>query len=122
MIPAGPGDVEYKLAWTWNDFRFMGGEYNGNYIAGIPRNIVSAEVLYRIGDWRFGPNIHWAPTDMAVDHENHLNIQKRKHYAVLGLRGTYQPADNWSLYMSMDNLTNEHYATCLLYTSDAADE
>lgn len=111
VIPAGPGDVEYKLAWTWNDFRFMGGEYNGNYIAGIPRNIVSAEVLYRIGDWRFGPNIHWAPTDMAVDHENHLEIQKRKHYAVLGLRGTYQPADNWSLYMSMDNLTNEHYAT-----------
>lgn len=122
VIPAGPGDVEYKLAWTWNDFRFMGGEYNGNYIAGIPRNIVSAEVLYRIGDWRFGPNIHWAPTDMAVDHENHLNIQKRKHYAVLGLRGTYQPADNWSLYMSMDNLTNEHYATTSVANRSVTDK
>ncbi len=110
-IPAGAGEIDYRASWTYNDFRFMGGEYNGNYIAGIPRNIIAAEVLYGIGDWRFGPNIHWAPTDMAVDHENNLDIQKRKHYAVLGLKGSYKPTEQWSLYLSMDNLTNERYAT-----------
>lgn len=110
-IPVGPGNAEYRLSWTYNDFRFMGGEYNGKFIAGIPRNTIAAEVLYRIGDWRFGPNLHWSPTDMAVDHENHLGIQKRRHYAILGFKGSYQTADTWSLYLSLDNLTNERYAT-----------
>ncbi|WP_047679016.1 MULTISPECIES: TonB-dependent receptor domain-containing protein [Xenorhabdus] len=110
-IPVGSGDVEYRISWTYNDFRFVGGEYNGNYIAGIPRNIIATEVLYNIGNWRFGPNLHWMPTDTAVDHENHFDIQKHNHYAVLGFKGNYQPADNWSLYLSFDNLTRERYAT-----------
>nr|WP_308809001.1 TonB-dependent receptor [Providencia sp. PROV024] len=110
-IGAGPGDFNYRVSWTYNDFRFMGGEYNGNYIAGIPRNIIAAEVLYEIGDWSVGPNIHWAPTDMAVDHQNNLDIQKRKHYAILGLKGSYKPTEQWFLYLSMDNLTDERYAT-----------
>ncbi len=48
---------------------------------------------------------------MAVDHQNNLDIQKRKHYAVLGLKGSYKPTEQWSVYLSMDNLTDERYAT-----------
>jgi len=110
-IPIGPNVIGYQLSWTYSDFRFMGGEYNRNYIAGIPRNMVSAEVLYRTGNWSFGPNVHWLPTDVAVDHENNLDIQKRQHYAILGLKGSYQSTDKWSLYLSLDNLTDERYAT-----------
>lgn len=110
-VPSGRGDVEYRVSWTYSDFRFTGGEYNGNSIAGIPRNMIAAEVLYHIGHWRFGPNLHWSPTDMAVDHENNLDIQKRKRYAVLGFSSSYQPTDNWSLYLTLDNLTRERYAT-----------
>lgn len=115
-IPVGPGDVGYRISWTYNDFRFMGGEYNNNYIADIPRNTIAAEVLYNIGQWRFGPNLHWSPTDMAIDHENHLDIQKRKHYAVFGFKGSWHPVANWSLYLSLDNLTNERYATTSIAT------
>lgn len=110
-VEAGPGDINYRLSWTYNDFRFMGGEYNGHFIAGIPRNMIVSEVLYEIGGWSVGPNIHWAPTDMAVDHQNNLDIQKRKHYAIWGLKGSYKPTEQWSVYLSVDNLTNEHYAT-----------
>lgn len=111
LVPAGPGDMEYRLSWTWNDFRFMGGEYNRKYIAGIPRNMVAGEVLYKWGGWSVGPNLHWSPTDAAVDHGNHLNIQRRERYAVLGLKASYKDSGGWSTYLALDNLTNKRYAT-----------
>ena len=113
LIPSviASGDIEYRLAWTYNDFRFMGGEYNRNYIAGIPRNTITAEILYKYDNWTFGPNIHWSPTNTPVDHANNMNVQYRDKYAALGFKINYQNPNGWSAYLTADNLTNKHYAT-----------
>src|SRR5690606_10602848 len=33
------GAFDYRIAYTFSDFRFRGGEYNGNRIAGVPRHL-----------------------------------------------------------------------------------
>lgn len=113
MIPSvfASGDVEYRLAWTYNSFRFMGGEYNRNYIAGIPRNMITAEILYKYDNWALGPNLHWSPTNTPVDHANSMHVQYRDKYAVLGFKINYQNSNGWSAYLIADNLTNKRYAT-----------
>ncbi|OCG05341.1 TonB-dependent receptor family protein [Gilliamella sp. wkB112] len=105
------GDIEYRLAWTYSDFRFMGGEYNHNYIAGIPRNIITADILYKVNNWTFGPNIHWSPTNTPVDHANNMKVQYRDQYATFGFKVNYQSPDGWSAYLTADNLTDKRYAT-----------
>jgi len=111
LVPVGVGDVVYRLSWTYSDFRFMGGEYNGKYIAGIPRNVISGELLYKIDDWSFGPNIHWLPTNTPVDHANSMDVQYRDKYAIWGFKINYQNSHGWSAYLIADNLTNKRYAT-----------
>ena len=89
----------------------MGGEYNRNYIAGIPRNTITAEILYKYDNWTLGPNIHWSPTNTPVDHANNMNVQYRDKYVALGFKINYQNPNGWSAYLTADNLTNKHYAT-----------
>lgn len=113
-LPVAVGQFDYRFAWTYNDARFMGGEYNRNYIAGIPRNVISGEILYRIGDWRFGPNLHWSPTDMAVDHNNSFDVQKAKRFALLGFSADYRYKNAWSVYLMLDNITDKRYAASTL--------
>lgn len=105
------GDIEYRLSWTYSDFRFQGGQYNHHYIAGIPRNIINAELLYKIDNWTFGPNLHWSPTNTPVDHANNMHIQYRDQYAVFGFKINYQNPKGWSGYIIADNLTNKRYAS-----------
>lgn len=112
--PLPMGDILYRATWTYNDFRFMGGEYNRKYIAGVPRNLISGEVYYQVKGLRFGPTVYWSPTNVAVDHGNHLNIQKSKPYALLGFNAHYQYDNQWSTYLNLDNITNKHYAASTL--------
>lgn len=111
FVPLLANNLQYRLTWTYSDFRFMGGEYNGNYIAGIPRNIITAEVLYMIDNWTFGPNMHWVPTNTPVDHANSMDVQYRDKYMIFGLKLNYQNSNGWSAYLTADNLTNKRYAT-----------
>ena len=110
-IPLSNVDMEYRLAWMYNDFRFLGGEYQNKRIAGIPPQQLSAELLYKWGDWRAGPNLHWLPARTPVDHVNSYDIQFRDKYAVWGFKVDYHHPDGWSTYLKIDNLTNKRYAT-----------
>lgn len=112
--PLPMGDILYRATWTYNDFRFMGGEYNRKYIAGIPRNLISGEVYYQVKGLRLGPTVYWSPTSVAVDHGNHFNIQKSKPYALLGFNTHYQYDNQWSTYLNLDNITNKRYAASTL--------
>ncbi len=112
--PLPMGDILYRTTWTYNDFRFMGGEYNRKYIAGVPRNLISGEVYYQVNGLKFGPTVYWSPTSVAVDHGNHLNIQKSKPYALLGFNAHYQYDNQWSTYLNLDNITNKRYAASTL--------
>lgn len=104
--------VSYRLAWTYSDFRFLGGAYSGNQIAGVPRHLISAEVMWSSADgWRVGPSLRWLPQDTPTDHANTRSIYQDA-YALLGFRLEFAPADRpWSWYLMGENLTDRRYAS-----------
>lgn len=106
----GQGAIDYRLAWTWSDFRFRGGEFKGNQIAGVPRHVISGEVLYGQGNWRLGPTLHWVPESTPTDHSN-SGIQTWDAYFLLGAVFDYRLDNGWSFWLRGDNLTNERYAS-----------
>ncbi|HEX2531426.1 MAG TPA: TonB-dependent receptor [Burkholderiaceae bacterium] len=104
----GGTKLDYRLAWTYSDFRFRGGEFAGNQIAGVPRNLINVELLQRSGAWRFGPNVIWLPQATPTDH---ANVLYQESYALLGWKIDYHPDKNWSAYLQFDNLTDRHYTS-----------
>ena len=108
---ADAGALEYRLAWTWSDFTFDDGQFAGNRIAGVPEHLVSAELLWRGGGWRLGPNVRWLPRDTPTDHANTRAIYQ-DGYALLGFRLDYTAGDGrWSVFLHGDNLTDRRYAS-----------
>lgn len=104
------GDLAYRLAWTFSDFRFRGGEFAGNQIAGVPRQLWAAELLYRRGPWSVGPNLRWLPQDTPTDHAN-TRDNYQDSYALWGLKASYKASEELSVYLQGDNLTDEVYAS-----------
>ena len=104
--------IEYRLAWTYSDFRFLGGPYDGKQIAGIPRHLISAEVLWTSNSgWRAGPSLRWLPQDTPTDHMNTPSIYQDA-YALLGFRVEFAaPTRPWSAFLLADNLTDRRYAS-----------
>lgn len=111
-----PGEgaaFDYRVAYTFSDFRFKGGEFAGKRIAGVPRHLINAEVLYRMGGLRIGPNVRWMPTDTETNHANTPDTQQDA-YAILGFKVDYRHGKHWSAYLQADNLTNETYASAFV--------
>ncbi|EHK63301.1 TonB-dependent receptor family protein [Achromobacter arsenitoxydans] len=106
----GAGMFDYRIAYTLSDFRFRSGQYQGNRIAGVPRHLLSAEVMYRIGGWRFGPNVRWLMSDTETNHANAPGTQQEA-YALLGFKIAYEHDAHWSGYLTADNLTDKTYAS-----------
>lgn len=113
--PLGSGGslVDYRLAWTLGDFRFKGGEYAGNHIAGVPRQLVNAEVLMRFGNLRLGPNVSWMPQSTETNHAN-LPDTQQDPYTLLGFKLDYQRGDRWNLWLQADNLADKTYASAFV--------
>lgn len=104
------GNFDYRLAYTFSDFRFRDSEYSGNRIAGVPRHQLSAEILYRVGKWKFGPNVRWLASDTPTNHQN-VPGTEQDAYALLGFRVAYEHDAHWSAYLAGDNLTDKIYAS-----------
>lgn len=102
----GASSLAYRLAWTHSDFTFRGGEFAGKQLAGVPRNVVNAELMQQTGAWRFGPNVRWQPQDTPIDH---ANTQTQPGYALLGLKAEYRGGQRWSAYVQLDNVADKHY-------------
>jgi len=103
------GALDWRGSWTYSDFRFKRGLYAGNQIAGVPRHLVNAEVLWRLGAWRFGPNLRWMPTDTPTDHANTAGTEQDA-YALLGLKLEWRNGP-WTAYLQADNVTDRRYAS-----------
>ncbi|MBN9401435.1 MAG: TonB-dependent receptor, partial [Burkholderiales bacterium] len=84
-----------------------------NRSAGVPRHLVSAEVVYRVGGLRFGPNVRWMPTATETNHANQPDSQQDS-YALLGFKVDYQIDKHWQAYVQGDNLTNRTYASAFV--------
>lgn len=111
--PVGSATLEYQGAYTFSDFRFRGGEYAGNRIAGVPRHLIAAELMLRQGAWSAGPTLRWQPVKTQTNHAN-VSGTEQDGYALLGLRVTYQPSKQWQAYVTVDNLTDRTYASAFV--------
>jgi iron complex outermembrane receptor protein len=109
LLLAAGGALDYRLSWTTSDFRFRSGVYAGNRVAGVPRQVIGAELLYAAGHWRLGPNLHWVPVATPIDHANTPG-EHQDPYALLGLRIEYQGA-GWRAWLLGENLTDRRYAS-----------
>ena len=116
----GVGALDYRSSWTYSDFRFRGGEYAGKQIAGVPRQLINAEVLYRIGAWRFGPNVRWMPVSTPTDHANTAGAEQDA-YALLGLKLEWRDGP-WAAYVQADNVTDKRYASAFVIRNRATAE
>lgn len=114
------GAIAYRVAWTYSDFRFKSGEYAGNHIAGIPRHLISAELLWASGAWRLGPNLRWLPSDTPTDHANTSGSQQDA-YAVLGFKLEWRDGP-WTAYVLADNVSDERYASSFAIRNKATAE
>ena len=111
--PLGMGALDWRGSWTYSDFRFKDGIYAGNRIAGVPRHLINAEVLWRVatgaGVWRMGPSLRWMPTDTPTDHANTAGSEQDA-YALLGFKLEWKSGP-WTAYLQADNLTDRRYAS-----------
>ncbi|RKJ98907.1 TonB-dependent receptor family protein [Alicycliphilus denitrificans] len=107
------GGLEWRGSWTYSDFRFKEGIYAGNRIAGVPRHLINAEVLWRVatasGTWRVGPSLRWMPTDTPTDHANTAGSEQDA-YALLGFKLEWRSGP-WTAYLLADNVTDRRYAS-----------
>lgn len=117
LTDAGAG-LAWRLAWTLSDFRFRGGEYAGNRIAGVPRNVLSTEVLWKQGGWSAGPNVRWIPTATETNHANRPDTRQNP-YAILGFKVDYRTAGHWNFHVQGDNLGNRTYASAFVIRNNA---
>lgn len=110
--------LDFRLAWNWSDFRFRRGEFAGNQIAGVPRQMLSTELLYRIGAWRIGPNLRWMPQATPTDHANTATVYQDP-YTLLGARVEYV-GNGWRVWLLGENLTNQRYASSYAIRNQAS--
>lgn len=101
--------LDYRTAWTYSDFRFKGGPYAGKQIAGVPKHLIEAELRWRVGNWRVGPNVRWLPQDTPTDHANTPGAAQDA-YAIWGFKVDYRSGP-WRYYLQLDNLSNKRYAS-----------
>ncbi len=113
----GMGALDVRASWTYSDFRFRGGEYAGKQIAGVPRQLINAEVLYRMGAWRFGPHVRWMPVSTPTDHANTPGAEQDA-YALLGLKLEWRDGP-LALYVQADNVTDRRYASAYAIRNQA---
>lgn len=107
----------YRMAWTYSDFSFDGGSFEGNQIAGVPEHLISAELGYQLDQLNLSTNLRWVADDTAVDHANSLF---QDDYAIWGLKVRYALRDQWQLFASVDNLFDETYTSSFVIRNQSA--
>jgi len=109
--------ITLKQNYLWSNFRFDGGEFGSNRIAGIPEHYFRTELVYEHPcGFYMGPNLEWVPQGYSVDHANTL---KTDSYALLGFRIGYRQEKGFSCYVEARNLTDEKYAATTSVTDRA---
>ena len=78
-------------------------------VRNIPKreDVASAEALYRLGAWRFGPNVRWMPVSTPTDHANTPGAEQDA-YALLGLKLEWREGP-WAVFLQADNVTDRRY-------------
>jgi len=116
----GSDELDWRLAWTYSDFSFDGGQFSGNQIAGIPKHMVGTELMWRTGNVRLGPTLRWMPSSTPIDHANTRTIYQDS-YALAGFKLDYTAPDGrWSVFVHADNLTDRRYASSYVISNQSS--
>ena len=97
-----------RVNYLLNDFRFDNhAVYRSNRLAGVPRQVAQAEVLFKLDKGIYlGPNVR-AASSAYIDHANSL---KAAGYAVMGFRAGQQVDKQVSWFVEGRNLADKTYA------------
>lgn len=107
-IPASYGSLHGRMSYTFNDFKFREGVYEGNRIAGVTRNMISASVEYKKGPWKIGINSRTSIGKTPTDHSNQIYYSG---YTTWGASVNYQISHNAYVFLQGDNLTDKRYVS-----------
>lgn len=107
------GALGTRLAYTYQDFRFVDHPLRGNNrLAGAPRHVISAQVDYAVTEaWSVQGALRWNPEKTPVDNANTLYLDP---YAVVDLRTAYQLNDSVTLFGEVTNVFDAKYASSTL--------
>lgn len=115
--------ANFGRAWTargnylFNDFRFNGDRvYGNNQLAGVPRQILSAELLYQAVNALYaGPTVRVA----SASYVDHANTEQAAGYAIFGFKLGQRINKSLSWFADARNLTNKTYAATTNVVADA---
>lgn len=107
-------EADIGSAWTvrasylLNDFRFDGdANYRNNRLAGIPRQVATAEVLFRMDHGIYlGPNVRIA----SATYVDHANTLQAAGYSVFGFKLGQHVSKTFSWFVDARNLADKTYA------------
>jgi len=115
------GQLEVRGVYNWSDFRFDGGRYDGNRIAGVPEHLVFGELGYWFTPrWFVGTNLRWQPTSTYVDHSN--SGLQLDDYLLLGAKVTWKPTTKLDVFVDARNITGETYQTAYVVRGFSPDD
>lgn len=104
-------------SYLYNDFRFTQGPLRGNRIAGVPDQVLSAELLAR-----FPQGLEAGPTLRAASRSlvDHSNTAAAPGYAIYGFKLNQRLSSGLSWFVEGRNLTDKRYANTTGVVFDTA--
>ncbi len=102
--------------YTYSQFRFTTGEYQGNRLAGIPPHYLAGAVEYRypgLGFLEF--NAEWQPRATPIDHSNTL---EQPPFSLFGFRIGYEGIGSCTFYLEGKNIFNRYYAASYVISDE----
>ncbi|HQN64130.1 MAG TPA: TonB-dependent receptor [Methylophilus sp.] len=107
-----PMSLEWRHNLLVNRFKFDNDDtFGDNRLAGIPRVLMRAELLYRgnhfLPGFYFGPTVEWSPERYNVDFAETLYAD---NYTIWGLKMGQHVNDHWSWFLEGRNLGDKKYA------------
>lgn len=112
--------LQARVVYNFAHYRFKGGRFDGNQIAGIPEHLLQAQLSYQmINGVSIAPNVKWMPKKTAVDH---INGSFQETYTLWGLKLAWQYSDKLRFFADFDNLGDEVYQTSYVIHGSSVDD
>ncbi|MFV0515035.1 MAG: TonB-dependent receptor family protein [Jhaorihella sp.] len=107
-----------RVAWTWQDFRFVNDPVRGNNkLGGTPSNVLTAALGWRATDrLSLSTTLKWVPEKTPVDNMNTLYADP---YFIADLRADYRVSEAVAIVAEVANLFDENYAGSTLVVDQA---
>lgn len=105
-----------RANYTYSDFRFSGGDYSGNRIAGVPVHFLVGSLEYaHPGGLTANVNVESITESTPISHRNDLY---QRPFSLFNARIGYQ-RPKWGVYVEGRNLLDQRYAASYLVIDHA---